>query len=263
MSTYVMSDIHGCYDEMNRMLEMIDFSDDDTLILAGDYIDRGKQNYEMLEWISSSPKNVILIQGNHDFEFTQYVDLMNEMYRKHIDDGTEDSSDTVVRMIEALDNDTLNKTHFDYYGTIYSLAINEKITLSQLNKWSCNIKKLPYVYKVMINNIEHIIVHAGYTEDESLLYGLEPRYFYLYAREEAYVYGGKKNTVIIAGHTPTISTDMLMYTGGKIFKYHDKRHNITFYDIDCGAVFQRHYKGAGLACLRLDDYKEFYLNMDR
>lgn len=28
---YVMSDIHGCYDEYMRMLELINFSDEDEL----------------------------------------------------------------------------------------------------------------------------------------------------------------------------------------------------------------------------------------
>lgn len=55
MSTYVMSDIHGCYDELMTMLRKIKFSAEDKLIIAGDYIDRGTQNYEMLKWIESMP----------------------------------------------------------------------------------------------------------------------------------------------------------------------------------------------------------------
>lgn len=260
MSTYVMSDIHGCYDELNMMLEKIKFSDDDTLIIAGDYIDRGNQNYEMLEWVSAPPDNVILIKGNHDFEFTKYVELMDMVYQKYIDDDTEDSNETAKRIVNALDEDTLNTTYFDYYGTIYSLIIHDNVSLAQLKRWSSAIDRFPYFYKIRINDIEHIIVHAGYTENETILAGKDFEEFYLYAREEAYTKGGKDNAVIIAGHTPTISTDMLTYTGGKIFKYYDKGRNMTFYDIDCGAVFRRFYKGADMACLRLDDYKEFYLN---
>lgn len=50
MNTYVMSDIHGCYDEMYNMFDKIGFSENDQLIIAGDYIDRGNQSYEMLCW---------------------------------------------------------------------------------------------------------------------------------------------------------------------------------------------------------------------
>lgn len=35
MGSYVISDIHGCYDELIRMLEKINLGDSDTLICAG------------------------------------------------------------------------------------------------------------------------------------------------------------------------------------------------------------------------------------
>jgi len=76
MSTYVMSDIHGCFDELMEMLEIIRFSEDDQLIIAGDYIDRGKQSYEMLKWIEKEPLNVTFLKGNHDVEFVYCIDLM-------------------------------------------------------------------------------------------------------------------------------------------------------------------------------------------
>lgn len=45
MSTYVISDIHGCYNKFLSMLEKIRFSGSDNLILSGDYIDKGKQRF--------------------------------------------------------------------------------------------------------------------------------------------------------------------------------------------------------------------------
>lgn len=37
---YVMSDIHGCYDKYQTMLEVIKFTADDTLYVLGDVPDR-------------------------------------------------------------------------------------------------------------------------------------------------------------------------------------------------------------------------------
>lgn len=68
MGTYVISDIHGCYKEFLTMLDKIRFSDTDQLVLAGDYIDKGKQSYEILQWIGNCPANVVFIRGNHDEE---------------------------------------------------------------------------------------------------------------------------------------------------------------------------------------------------
>ena len=39
--TYVMSDIHGCYDKYQSMLAAIHFAADDTLYVLGDVLDRG------------------------------------------------------------------------------------------------------------------------------------------------------------------------------------------------------------------------------
>lgn len=64
-----MSDLHGCFDELNAMLAKIGFSDQDKLILAGDYIDRGSQNYEMLCWMEQVPQNILLLRGNHEKSF--------------------------------------------------------------------------------------------------------------------------------------------------------------------------------------------------
>lgn len=56
MSTYVMSNIHGCYDDFISMLAEIKFSDNDQLIIAGNYIDHGAKNFEMLKWLENSPQ---------------------------------------------------------------------------------------------------------------------------------------------------------------------------------------------------------------
>ena len=37
--TYVISDIHGCFDRYEKMLEEIEFSDEDTLYVLGDVLD--------------------------------------------------------------------------------------------------------------------------------------------------------------------------------------------------------------------------------
>lgn len=64
MSTYVISDIHGCYNEFLSMFEKIRFSGSDNPILAGDYIDKGKQSYEMLKWMEQCPPNICCVKRN-------------------------------------------------------------------------------------------------------------------------------------------------------------------------------------------------------
>ncbi len=63
--TYVISDIHGCYDEFKELLCKINFSDEDELFILGDVVDRGTAPIPLLKDIMARP-NVFLIKGNHE-----------------------------------------------------------------------------------------------------------------------------------------------------------------------------------------------------
>lgn len=62
---YVMSDIHGELFRYQSMLEQIQFSDADTLYVLGDVIDRHPDGVAILEDIMSR-QNVIMLLGNHE-----------------------------------------------------------------------------------------------------------------------------------------------------------------------------------------------------
>ena len=257
MSTYAMSDIHGCYDEYLKMLEKINFSDEDTMIIAGDYIDRGSQSYEMMEYVTRAPNNVVLLKGNHDVEFAYYVDLMERMKGLLLDE-TDDSSleDTYMLYRMAIQSGV---GRFDHYETIEGLIKERGVTLAKMKEWSQAIENLEYVYKTTVNEKQFIVVHAGYIEKNLSERHLTVEHFYLYARDEAYTEGGKRGCTIIAGHTPTISSRHMPYTDGTIFKYYNEDLDCTYYDIDCGAVFKKLRNHGNMACLRLDDEQAVYL----
>ncbi len=65
---YCMSDIHGCYDLFCSLLDRIAFSDEDTMYILGDMIDKGPQSVRLLRMVFSMP-NVVCIAGNHEFDF--------------------------------------------------------------------------------------------------------------------------------------------------------------------------------------------------
>ena len=45
---YAVSDIHGCYDKFLGLLDLIKFSDHDTMYILGDMVDRGKDGIKLL-----------------------------------------------------------------------------------------------------------------------------------------------------------------------------------------------------------------------
>ena len=71
MAHYVVSDIHGEDDRFHAMLQTINFSDEDTLYILGDVIDRGPHGVELLREIMATP-NMKMLLGNHEFMCLRY-----------------------------------------------------------------------------------------------------------------------------------------------------------------------------------------------
>ena len=63
---YAVSDLHGRYDLFLKMIEKINLTENDTLYILGDIVDRGKDGIKILQDIMNR-KNVIPLLGNHDY----------------------------------------------------------------------------------------------------------------------------------------------------------------------------------------------------
>lgn len=72
-----MSDIHGQYMAYRKMLEKINFSDDDFLYVLGDVIDRGPDGIRIIKDVKNRP-NMEMILGNHEFMLLNAVKYIRE-----------------------------------------------------------------------------------------------------------------------------------------------------------------------------------------
>lgn len=263
MSTYVMSDIHGCYNEFLSMLEKIGFSDKDRLIIAGDHIDRGAQSYEMFKWIEKCPPNVTLLRGNHEEKFIEYIEIMLMLDRDKELDTDIFSNNDARALYESVKYFLRSAKYvdFDIYGTVNSLITEYKVTMADLHGWADIFLKMPYYKKINVNGRTCIAVHAGYSEETENIGTDFPNMedFYLYAREEGYLLGGIPHGIIIAGHTPTIAENKFAYNSGNVFRHYNAEMDCVFYDIDCGCAFRDINSDAKLACIRAEDEKIFYI----
>ena len=51
MSTYVIGDVHGCYDELQMLIKKIKFNKNkDSLIFLGDLVNRGRDSLKVLNF---------------------------------------------------------------------------------------------------------------------------------------------------------------------------------------------------------------------
>ena len=67
MATYVVGDIHGCFNTFRRLLDTFSFDEtQDRLWLIGDIVNRGPASLSMLRWAQKHDHCLNMVLGNHD-----------------------------------------------------------------------------------------------------------------------------------------------------------------------------------------------------
>jgi serine/threonine protein phosphatase 1 len=68
MRTFVIGDIHGCYNQLSEVIKLAQITREDRLVFLGDYVDRGPDTYSVIEYLIWLSKNheCVFLKGNHD-----------------------------------------------------------------------------------------------------------------------------------------------------------------------------------------------------
>ena len=69
--TFVVGDIHGCYDELLALVEAVGLGESDRLVAVGDLVTKGEKSREVLELFMSDARFSSVI-GNHDRALLEY-----------------------------------------------------------------------------------------------------------------------------------------------------------------------------------------------
>ena len=223
-----ISDIHGCYNQLKKILNLLSKFKIKETIFLGDYIDRGKKVKETLDIIIdySKTNKCIFLQGNH----------------------------------ENMAMDFLYKTNYYKEGVWFRNGANE--TLNSLcknhnnNYIDCINKKYIDFLKNLENNIyyeynNYIFVHGGIRDFNLNLEkqdlnctkenSMKKHYSYLWVREDFFKHEMPyKNKVIIHGHTPVFYLSkyglQIKNTYEPYYKY-SKNGELISIDIDTGCVY--------------------------
>ena len=215
---YLISDIHGCYEEYRGLLDKIHFSHRDELYVLGDAMDRGPEPIKVIQDMMMRP-NVTYIVGNHDYM------MLNTLRRLTVEITEENYADYLTS------EDLMNYSCW--------LLDGGQITANQFRALPREDQRavLDYLsdgltYEVIEERGKQLIlVHAGlrkFEEHRDL-----DEYAFLDFLFERMDYGRRYYSdyrkIIVTGHTPTpnIRADAqpLVYRGNGHIA------------IDCGCVF--------------------------
>lgn len=245
MATYVISDIHGEYQRLMKLLEKIDFNDSDTLYLLGDMIDRGKQGLKILQF-GMKHQNVIALMGNHEYMAIQPLNWLSSNDVPQFENMTADLTKIFVEWLNIGGQSTMNE--------FQALTHDEQENILQyLNEL------LPYK-ELTVSGQQFVLVHAGidnFSKTKELSdYNIEDLilnkpFYYLKYFDDKY---------LVTGHTPTryIREEELNLPRGIVDKSNHKYDKIykvnNHIAIDCGCGY-----GGLLGAIHLEDLQEFYV----
>ena len=227
---YAISDLHGNYDAYRKALETIHFSQNDTLYVVGDVIDRGNQSIKILQHMMKHA-NIIPIAGNHEYmALTVLTKFHQEITEEFLDSLQTKDFINYQRWMEDGGNQTLKEFH--------------TLSKSQQKDIIHYLSEFSLYEQVDVNNQKYILVHAGlepFDMNKRLEdYQIHELLFTSPNLEQLYF----EDKLVISGHTPTLAYGYK----GKIIQ---KNNHIL---IDCGCIY-----GFNLGIFCLDTKEEFYV----
>jgi bis(5'-nucleosyl)-tetraphosphatase (symmetrical) len=83
MAVYAIGDIQGCFDELIKLLDLINFNPEvDQVWLAGDLVNRGPKSAEVLRFAMAHPDSIKVVLGNHDLHLLANAAGVNEHHHR-------------------------------------------------------------------------------------------------------------------------------------------------------------------------------------
>ncbi len=161
MSDYAIGDLQGCYEPLQRLLELIDFDEKvDRLWLVGDLVNRGPESLAVLRFIHSLPILPVITLGNHDLH------LLGSLFGNQPWKGRDD---TIQAVLNAPDGESLG--HWLRKQSILHYS-------SELNIVMCHAGIAPMwdleQARRLAQELENILSGDNYKEFLSHMYGNQP-----------------------------------------------------------------------------------------
>ncbi len=190
MSTYVIGDIHGEYDQLRTLLDKMKFSDGDELYIMGDVVDRGPNPIKALQFLMTLP-NCICLVGNHEVMAVKCLKLMKQEITDEFLASLQEED--MQYLLDWMRNGA-QSTMKEFRG----LSVEDREEILDF------IGDFEISAELTVNGTDYVLVHAGlgpnFNKDRLLEDYTLPELVWYRADYEVPYY---ENKIVITGHTPT------------------------------------------------------------
>lgn len=166
---FAVGDIHGCFKQLQILIEdKICLKKEDQLILIGDYIDRGTQSKEVIDFIidlQNRGYNIVALLGNHEAMLLDAYFNESKFSLWIMNGGEETLSSFKIKNLKDL-------------GSVY------------LNFF----KSLIYYHQ----SDQYLFVHAGFNDEKPFV----DQYYMLWKSKKSYEHPLLIDKTIVHGHSP-------------------------------------------------------------
>jgi serine/threonine protein phosphatase 1 len=171
---FVVGDIHGCFDKLRALMEKIPLNTArDQLIFIGDYIDRGQNTVDVMNYLVDLKKRLpdtIFLTGNHEDMLQNYLNGSDRF--TYLLNGGQRTLDQYLKRSNKLDALPIPSEHLEFFRSLH----------------------------LYYQTDDYVFVHAGLRENVPL--GSQAKMDLLWIRDEfiysQFDFGGR----VVFGHTP-------------------------------------------------------------
>lgn len=161
MADYAIGDVQGCYDPLQRLLDLIAFDEHaDRLWFVGDLVNRGPDSLATLRFIHALPIAPQITLGNHDLH------LLGSLFGGKPWVGHDD---TIQQVLDAADGEVLG--HWLRKQSI--LCYSESLNVVMCHAGISPLWDLPQAQS-LAKELEQVLAGPQYVEFLSAMYGNKP-----------------------------------------------------------------------------------------
>lgn len=163
MELCLVGDIHGCYDELRKLLDEVEFDPgQDVLWLTGDLVARGPKSLEVLRYLFKIRPAVRMVLGNHDLHLLSVF----------VGASSERSQDQISTLLRAPDLDEL--MHWLRHQPLLQVDEERKLVMSHAGitpQWDLETAKM------CARELEYCLAGDDYVSFLKGMYSNVPNYW--------------------------------------------------------------------------------------